>query len=322
MKQLPLLAVLFVFACSKNNDITPTRNTEVYIAGYTFNSSQTQVAKFWKDGAATNLTDGTANASATGVALSGPSVIISGWDRSNNAVPTKVGKFWVNGNELEIGTVCFTAVAVAANSTDVCVLGLSQSGWSYWRNGNPTSIVDTVDFQSTGITVSDGDVYVSGFSGSLVEHYAQCWRNGVLIYTSAIQSVANAIAVNGADIYLAGYKTEGDTQNTTAIFWKNGSVIELTNGNTTAKANAIFVSGDDVYVAGSEGNVAVIWQNGSPTNLTDGSSPSEVKSIAVKNNDVYAVGYEGSHPRLWKNGAVQNLADRNLEGAAVSVALK
>src|SRR5690349_12701345 len=106
MKQLPLLAVLFIFACSKNNDITPTQNTEVYVAGYTFNSARTQVAKVWKNGVATNLTDGRANAGATGVALSGPSVIVSGWDWSNNADVTKVGKFWVNGNELEIGTVC------------------------------------------------------------------------------------------------------------------------------------------------------------------------------------------------------------------------
>jgi len=322
MKQSLLLAIaISIFACAKNNDISP-KSTDVYVAGYTFNSARKQVAKFWKNGVATNLTDGTANAGATGIALSGPSVIVSGWDWSNNAVVTKVGKFWVNGNELEIGTVCFSTVAVAANTTDVCVLGLSQTGWTYWRNGYATSIVDTVDFQATGITVSEGDVYVSGFSGLLDRHQAQCWRNGVLIYTSPIQSAANAIAVDGSDIYLAGYKPADDTRYTTAVLWKNGTITELTSGRTNAKANAIFISEGDVYVAGSENNVAMVWKNGSPTNLTDGSLQAEVKSIAVKDGDVYAAGYDGSNPRLWKNGVVQNISDSNLDGVAVSVAVK
>src|SRR5690349_15397291 len=111
MKQLPLLAIIFlIFSCSKHNDINPA-STEVYVAGYTFNSAGTKVAKFWKNGVATNLTDGTADAGATGVALSGPSVIVSGWDLSNNAAVTKVGKLWVNNSELDIGIVCFNTVA-------------------------------------------------------------------------------------------------------------------------------------------------------------------------------------------------------------------
>lgn len=321
MKKLFLLALGLLFiGCSKNNDVNP--DTEIYVAGYTFNSAQMQVAKFWKNGVGTNLTDGTANAGATGIALSGPSVIISGWDWSNNAVPTQVGKFWVNGRELGIGSTCLGTVAIAANSTDVCVLGLSQAGWAYWRNGNATTIIDTLDFQTTGIAVNNGDVYVSGFTGSLASHQAQCWRNGVLIYTSPDQSVANAVAVIGSDIYLAGFRWGNDVLHTKAAFWKNGSVTELTNSDSNAKANAIFISEGDVYVAGSVNNAAVIWKNSLPTMLTDGTSQAEAKSIAVKNENVYTVGYEGSNPRLWKNGVIQNLSDGNLDGVAVSVAVR
>lgn len=322
MKQLFLLAIaLLIFACSKNNDIAPP-STDVYVAGYSFNSAGKQIAKFWKNGVATSLTDGTANAGANGIAFSGPSLIVSGWDWSNNAVLTKVGKLWVNGSELEIGTVCFSTVAVAANSTDICVLGLGQSGWAYWRNGNPTTIIDTVDFQATGIAVNDGDVYVSGFSGLQLDHRAQYWRNSVLVYSCSVPSAANAIAVSGSDVFLAGYKPTGDTPFTTAVYWKNGTITELTNGQTHAKANAIFISGSDVFVAGSENNFAMIWKNGTPINLTDGSIQAEVKSIAVKGDDLFAAGYEGAIPRLWKNSVVQNLADGNLDGAAMSIVLK
>ncbi|HTH57065.1 MAG TPA: hypothetical protein VL728_13540 [Cyclobacteriaceae bacterium] len=321
MKKCFFLAIAFLtFECSqKNSDPNPSQNREVYVAGYTLNAAGTQVAKFWRNGVATNLTDGTASAGATGIALSGPSVIVSGWDWSHHSDSTKVGKFWVNGSELEIGGVCYSTVAVAANKTDVCVLGLGQSGWTYWRNGSPTFITTTVDSQTTGVAVNEGDVFVSGFSKTVVR--AQYWRNGVLIYTNSQPSVANAIAVSGTDVYLAGYLSEGDASHTKAVIWKNGIITELTSGQVDAQANSIFVSGSDVHVGGHEGNVAMTWKNGSPTNLSDGSGSAEVKSIVVKEGDVYAAGYEGSSPRLWKNGVLQKLSDSNLNGAAVSVAV-
>ena len=118
------------------------------------------------------------------------------------------------------------------------------------------------------IAPSDPSVYVAGSerAAGTSNRVAKYWKDGVAIAVtdSANNADANAIYVNGTDVYLAGYEFNGT--NNVAKYWKNGIATSLTNGTNTAEATSIFISGSDVYVAGYEYNgtkyIAKLWKNG------------------------------------------------------------
>ncbi len=81
--------------------------------------------------------------------------------------------------------------------------------------------------------------------------------------------MANAIAVDGNDIYVAGNMTNSE-QITTAVIWKNGVATKLTDGTSNAEAIAIAISGGNVYVSGYMNNLqAVYWKNGTVNPLAN-----------------------------------------------------
>jgi len=112
------------------------------------------------------------------------------------------------------------------------------------------------------------------------------------------------------DVYVAG--TSGDT----AVYWKNGKEVKLSDGTRGAFANSIFVTNNnDVYIAGtmytdgldSGPFKALSWKNGVVTNLDNNPQSvfSEAYAISVLGNDVYVGGYTTNGPNLatyWKNG--------------------
>src|SRR5688572_20246373 len=64
-------------------------------------------------------------------------------------------------------------------------------------------------------------------------------------------------------------------KNTGLTYWKDGEIIQLTDGQTNAGASAIAMSGNDVYIAGYQNNaagepVATYWKNKEAIALTDG----------------------------------------------------
>jgi hypothetical protein len=121
----------------------------------------------------------------------------------------------------------------------------------------------------------------------------------------------NAIPNPKVDIYISG------TMNGRAVYWKNDTLVYLTDGTLPAAANSIIVSGNDVYVAGREGGQAAYWKNGTKNQVvTDGGSnqgrSTGATSIAILGNDVYLGGYQANPTignsgrvyigRIWKNG--------------------
>src|SRR5271154_3732332 len=78
------------------------------------------------------------------------------------------------------------------------------------------------------------------------------------------------------DIYMAGslskYYSQQDKRTiSTAVYWKNGVLVQLTDSLTEADAEGIAVNKNDVYVVGSirrkinkydETSSAVYWKNG------------------------------------------------------------
>src|SRR5579862_393360 len=150
-------------------------------------------------------------------------------------------------------------------------------------------------------------------------------KNYFLIILLSISGLYSCRKNNGTltkpqvvNVYVAGVENNGLFD--VAKYWKNGILVNLSDGNSQACANSIVVSDSDVYVAGWVRNsstqtaIAVYWKNGVAVNLTDGSQDTYATSIGVSGNDVYVIGttYDnGSVPqsiaKLWKNGSLTNL---------------
>ena len=95
------------------------------MAGYEYNE-QYSVAKLWINGIAQNLTDGTRNAEANSVYVSGNDVYVAGYDGD-------VPNLWKNGIA-QILNVAANSVFVSGN--DVYVAG-NNDGYvaTLWKNG-------------------------------------------------------------------------------------------------------------------------------------------------------------------------------------------
>jgi len=166
-------------------------------------------------------------------------------------------------------------------------------------------------------------VYVAGSAGAASD--VVYWEDNSLknLTTNYANGVGEAIAVNGKDVYVAGYRYSNLNTNSVqvATYWKNGFAHTLTDTISPSWAIAIAISGSDVYVAGvvtqSNGmRRAAVWKNEVEMPLQFGANvvSSEATGLAVSNSDVYVVG-NGATPEFygiaayWKNGVETDLND-------------
>lgn len=128
------------------------------------------------------------------------------------------------------------------------------------------------------------------------------------------------------DVYLAGWRSYYPS-NEVAVYWKDGILIDLTDGSRFITANSIAVLGNDVYVGGNDfiNNhfVAKYWKNGTINNLSDTTLPSYISAIAISGNDFYFAGYEidGDHKiaKYWKNRQTVNLTSGSNDAEITSI---
>lgn len=317
---LLLIAVSAIMSCKKSNNPSPTppaptvkMDTDVYVVGNTGTKSGKQVAAYWKNGVVTKLADSTHISLGYGIAIDGNDIYVSGTTLDDNYNSTAV--YWKNG---VIHTLSQSPSdnsvprGIVINGTDVYVPGIAGTpGLLYWKNGVPVMTTGITNMAASGMVISGNDIYVSGTSvlPSLTESAATYWKNGTMVQVSSINSYGNAIAVSGADVYVAGM-TETDRITPYATYWKNGVATQLSS--TMSNANAIVVEGSDVYVAGdsysSNLELATYWKNSTPHVVTDNSIQSGASSIAVNGSDVYMAGSQkianstNFRPIYWKNG--------------------
>lgn len=155
------------------------------------------------------------------------------------------------------------------------------------------------------------DIFFTGTETDYNYSFAKAmyWKNGTATTLStATYAEANAIFVNGSDVYIAG------AESSKAVYWKNN--VKTTLGSNLSTATSVVVSGGDVYVAGYEQNasgvyIAKYWKNG--TAVTLGSNRSYAYAITIVGSDVYVAGAEMNNSgtytaRYWKNGTAVTLA--------------
>lgn len=226
-----------------------------------------------------------------------PTIYISGSLVSSPGQPGQ-GVYWKNGVANPIpNTTGLTAVTVSGN--DLYLL----SGGTWWKNGTPTTIKDSVLRTKTIAVSGSGDVYIAGETQSSAYYpttAAIYWKNGTEVnltaYTNVNDPQTNDVITWGTDVYACG---NGSYH---AVYWKNGQLTQLpdgeeANGNTTGTPQACY------------------FKNGTLVTLPGGSTAT---GIAVAGNDVYVVGNTSNGQAVyWKNAAMQTLGMGIASGIAV-----
>jgi len=237
--------------------------------------------------------------------------------------------YWKNGAAFVNENVKGDYFAIAVENGDVYTLCNSGGKYSYYKN-NETPVMLTGG-TANSITVSNGNVYVTGyipFTSSSGDR-AVYWLNGVLNNLNAgggIASQSYSTSISDGNVYIAGYinyRYSGGNiisgAYSSAVYWKNGSLVTLTGGwGNNAQAHSIYVSGNDIHIAGFEqisgGVFVTYWENGTPYTFNDINTSDLstcASAIAVSANgdvhivsDYYNFGYKYTY---WKNGIETDL---------------
>jgi len=156
----------------------------------------------------------------------------------------------------------------------------------YWVNGERVELPG--GYVATDIVVSNGNVYTSGTADG-----ACYWINQQRYDLPGNGGEAEAIAVDGEDVYVAGWYNNG------SCYWKNGQRIDLTV-NRDSQAFAIGVRDNgSVYIGGYYMNnhhyyIPCFWKDGNNrTNLPiPNGGDGEVNDIAFEDGNMrYYSGY-------------------------------
>lgn len=247
------------------------------------------VAKYWKMDTAFNLTDGSKNAQALGIAVNDGIVYVCGFESNATTSPTKrLACYWKDGEQYFLPEVDNqqNPSCIAVQGTDVYIGGSE----------------DSRDYAGPFPYIHDQPLY---------------WKNGTAINLPKKELHAAYpmdIAVSGNDVYIAGHGkiySQTDRAKEFAVYWKNNEITVLTDGNTDARAYGIFLDGQDVYVCGWDNNMPCYWKNGSKVELkiADGANYGQAYSICVVGNNVYVAGLIDDAGVYWKNGELVTVAD-------------
>lgn len=274
------------------------KGTDVYVAGYT-TSGYFAIPTYWKNGVVKTFGY---NASVSGMYVQNNDVYLSG----STVSPHGFGyaSYWKNGNLTNItdGASESEAYGITINGSDIYVCGFTPDAndfeqAAYWKNGIVTILAPT-SYANNGyggsllskastIFTAGTDIYAAGFVEPQKGPREACvWKNGIQTNLSdpTVTSEANAIFVQGNDVFITGYSTSIPKGYSVATYWKNGVQTKIDDGYSST-AWGIAVNGSDVYIAGQSflTNGATYWKNGVPVQLPGykGASSASASGIAI-----------------------------------------
>ena len=112
----------------------------------TLGSGAVAVAKYWKNGQAIPLTDGTRQAYANCISISGSDVYVAGQESANSTpfyiASNYIAKYWKNGVAVLLTNASSDAWANSITVVDnnVYVAGYENGIAKYWKNGQSVSL--------------------------------------------------------------------------------------------------------------------------------------------------------------------------------------
>jgi len=217
---------------------------DIYVAGiersYTCNAPGGIgfVSLYWKNGKPFNASDGTYDAYAFGIAVSGNDVYVAGSEYNTTGY---FGTYWKNGSPVRLSDF-FTAVeahSIAVSGNDVYVAGTDYNYGGniakLWKNGTDVHLTDDLNSYADCVTVSGKDVYVCGSEAGIAKY----WKNARVVILDSTGSYANSIAIHGNQVYAVGAKRKGTRS--IARLWKNGTAVDLSDGTTDNTAWGVFI---------------------------------------------------------------------------------
>lgn len=336
MKKISLIILVAatLAACKKSKDVTVAAPV-TYVAGFENNGSNS-VAKLWKDGVATSLSDGTRPAVARSVFVSGSDVYVCG-DEYNGTNSNVV--LWKNGVRTDItaGSLHSIATRMYVKGSDVYIAGSQRSSSGvdravYWKNGVINFLTaGTYRGNATEIIVTEDDnVYVSGYEGNGTVFVAKVWRNGVqtVLGNGTYHSAGRGLALQGTTAVIGGYHLNSAGL-VSALVWPAATYI---SGSAQCDIYDVFTEGSDLYAVGYEyrsGKYAALsWKNGVETVIGDPVKNTFPYGMFVLNATTYIAGTDAtpgggiSRALMWKNGVATALTDGSRQAEAYAVFVK
>jgi hypothetical protein len=328
-----------------NSNVYVTVNQDS-VTSYYYNEG-----KYYKNGTPVTIPQ---CASISSITTSGNDVYVVGYaDEPYFYAPA----YWKNGTEVAIPNFTNHTIVpgpLVVSGTDVYIpvteydYNPSVDEWSYavatyWKNNTQVRLSDSLSLNEVGsMAVSEKGIYVVG---SEIRYTTYCrgkyWLNGTPVYLpgDGIENAfARSIVISGNDVYIGGiiYHTDPVRHGgiPRIVYWKNGTLVYVTDGTRADLPYSMAVSGTDVYIAGVDVQqlspnsglskwTAMYWKNGSPVVLSTSPYNSCANAIAVDGQDVYVAGYECEGIRkiakYWKNGIPAFASDAPTSSEASSI---
>jgi len=315
---------------------------DTYVAGHRIINGK-HVATLWTNGQGKGITDGSHEAVAESVYVSGSDVYVAGYEE--NASGNFVAKVWKNGSvhqSLNDGTYTAAAYSICVSNSNVYVAGVEfndqgNSVATLWTNGKAKHLADgAYSSYAYSVTASGADVYVAGYSGNASrKEVAVVWKNGEpwVLGSNAVNSSATTVAVANGRVYVAGSELT-DSNQQSAVLWMDGYYQKVNVNEYRARAHGLSVDGNDVYVSGeaqiysdSTGTYGMVWKNGEGQRqrpALDLTQAGFARSVFVLAGNLFAAGTQKNidgldNAIMWVNGVGLNLAGSRSEARGIFV---
>ena len=213
-------------------------NNVVYVAGAEFYSGE-YVMKVWQNGIGTNLTAIGNKAFPNDMDISNGNVYVVGYEKQPDTALNVFENNWKNNvAQTRIGNSTSILNGIKIIGTDIYTVGIINNATVCRING--TAQTYFINATMKDIFIANNTRYICGVS----QNKASYWMNDSLINLSSpflTESSADGIAVNGLDIYIAGYEKVASGKKK-ATYWLNAQALTLPDSTSLESlANSIYV---------------------------------------------------------------------------------